>query len=218
MMKCLIIMAAVLLNSVNTDASESKPLLLLIAGGMGAEVGRSSMQRLYDEDIKRNCSEDKLVTKVLSNRPFFLDELADDHEAFNKRAMDNIGNHKDIVVAGHSLGGHTGYRIARHLTELKEKKKLANDTSVLLVTLDPTSILPLWRSSIAPTEWQNIYIKRISIYSMIRWGFERKAFRNHRFYWGSFTDHFRVPQMFLNVREVVMEHLGYPCSHRYFRR
>ena len=66
-MKCLIIVAAaVLFNSVSTDVAESKPLMLLIAGGMGREVGRSSMRKLYEEDLKPDCSGSHIDIKLLS--------------------------------------------------------------------------------------------------------------------------------------------------------
>ena len=111
-MKCLIIVAAaVLFNSVSTDVAESKPLMLLIAGGMGREVGRSSMRKLYEEDLKPDCSGSHIDIKLLANRPFFLAHLIADDEEFKNEALGHVGSYTNIVLVGHSLGGHTAYKI-----------------------------------------------------------------------------------------------------------
>ena len=119
---------------------------------MGREVGRSSMRKLYEEDLKPDCSGSHIDIKLLANRPFFLADLIADDEEFKNEALGHVGSYTNIVLVGHSLGGHTAYKIAQLL--LSERPE--NAVSVLLVTLDPTSMSWGGRTTIAPSRWHNM--------------------------------------------------------------
>jgi len=199
-----VLVVAVLFSSVSeSNATESRPLMLLIAGGLGREVGRTSMQRLYDEEFRSECDESRIRIEVVANKTF----LRSGHGDFQDETLGYVKNHTNVVLIGHSFGGHAAYKIARFLLTEKPAAR------VFLLTLDPTSVSWAGRSSIAPSRWHNIYVGGFSGFSFIRWGYEPSAFRNYRFRaGGSFSDHFRVTPMFWGVREKVMRHLGYPCS------
>ena len=198
-----IIAAAVLFSFVGSShATQSMPLMLLIAGGLRYEVGRTSMQRLYDEEFRRECDGSPIQIELIPNRKL----LQSDYQRFKNEVDSYVKGHTNIVLIGHSLGGHAAYKIARFL--LTEK----TDTSVLLLTLDPTSFSWGGRFTIEPGLWHNVYLRGLSLFSVIRWGYEPPAFRNYRFYGGSFSGHFQVTHMFKKVREKVMKHMGYPCS------
>ena len=93
--------------------------------------------------------------------------IADDEE-FKNEALGHVGSYTNIVLVGHSLGGHTAYKIAQLL--LSERPE--NAVSVLLVTLDPTSMSWGGRTTIAPSRWHNIYINRFSVFGKCQkvWG------------------------------------------------
>ena len=204
-----------LFNSIGTGATEtsttsnSPPLILLVSGGIAREVGRTSMEQLHQflvSDCENAISDGAVRIKLLANRPFFLSDnnyLKAQIEKYMPKETDT-----PVVLIGHSLGGHTTYRIARFQPTMTEYFNKA--ASIVLVTLDPTSLSWSGRISIAPNRWYNIYTRRFGVFSLIRWAHEPAAFRNRRTYLG----HFRAEEMFRFAREPVMKHLGYPCSRR----